>query len=252
MVQPPAALLARGFALAPRTDVPSLRERYARHGRVHLPQLLPAQDAQQLQQALLASTAWRLVFNKGDQLYEIDARQQREIGAPKLAELQAAVQAEGRLGFQYLYRSIRVPDPPRQAPSPEPLLDLLSDFLNSPPFLALMRDITGLSKIDFADSQGTLYQPGHFLNPHDDGVEGKNRLAAYVLGLTPQWQAAWGGQLQFLSAQGHVEEAFVPTFNSLNLLRVPQMHLVSAVTPLAGPQAARLSVTGWLRNRAAL
>ena len=68
-----------------------------------------------------------------------------------------------------------------------------------------------------------------------------------MLNLTPAWRAEWGGVLEFLDADGHVAEGYVPSFNALNLFAVPQLHHVSHIAPFArGP---RLSITGWLRTR---
>jgi hypothetical protein len=42
------------------------------------------------------------------------------------------------------------------------------------------------------------------------------------LNLTPVWRRRLGRSAEFLSAPtGHIEEAYVPTFNALNVFRVP-------------------------------
>ena len=97
------------------------------------------------------------------------------------------------------------------------------------------------------DAQATRYRPGHFLTQHDDHAEGKDRLFAYVLNLTPQWIADWGGLLMFLTDDGHVAAAYTPRWNALNILKVPQPHAVSVVAPFA--RGARHSITGWIRSR---
>ncbi len=239
------------FHLAPRSDDASLAQRYRSSGRAHVPALLAAPEAHALRDALLASARWQLVFNRGDQLYEFDRATQDGLGAERRAALMAAIHREGREAFQYVYENIRVPDRPGASigGSGEPALDAFAAFLNGDAFLAWARRTLGDDDIAYADCQATLFRSGHFLNEHDDDVRGKDRVAAYVFNLSPQWRPHWGGQLQFLGDDGHVAEAFVPTFNALNLLRVPQRHLVSAVTPLADPGVPRLSVTGWLRRR---
>jgi Rps23 Pro-64 3,4-dihydroxylase Tpa1-like proline 4-hydroxylase len=120
-------------------------------------------------------------------------------------------------------------------------------FANSEAFLGPMREITGEPRIAFADAQVTRYRRGHFLTAHDDGIEGKNRYFAYVLNLSPRWKIEWGGLLMFHGDDGHVAEAFLPNFNSLNLLKVPALHSVSQVSLFAGDD--RLAITGWLRGR---
>ena len=122
----------------------------------------------------------------------------------------------------------------------------LIEFLNSSAFIGSDRRLTGDSSIALVDANATLYEPGHFLTRHDDAVDGKNRVAAYVLNLTPVWSADWGGILNFHAGDGHVIEGYVPTFNALNVFRVPQMHGVSYVTPFA--VAGRFSVSGWFRR----
>lgn len=235
------------YALRPRDDEAELTARFRSSGRVHVAGLL-ADGAAALRDALLASERWNLVFNRGDQLYEFDRPTRDAMGAEKLAQLLGAIHREGRHDFEYVFENIRVPDD-GVAGSGVPALDAFARFLNAEPFLDLARRLVGRDDIAFADCQATLYRPGHFLNEHDDDVAGKERVAAYVVNLTQTWRPHWGGQLQFLADDGHVAEAFVPTFNALNLLRVPQTHLVSAVTPMADPATPRLSVTGWLRWR---
>ena len=123
----------------------------------------------------------------------------------------------------------------------------VTDFLNGQAFLDLARDVTGMSGIAFADGQASLYRSGHFLTSHGDEAKGANRLAAYVLSLTPRWRAEWGGLLEFIGADGHIAAGYVPNFNSLRLFRVPINHHVSCVAPFA--MAGRYSITGWLRAR---
>ena len=109
-----------------------------------------------------------------------------------------------------------------------------------------MRAVTGDDTIAFADAQATRFDPGHFLTCHDDKVGGKSRRVAYVLSLSPVWRPDWGGALQFFGVDGNIEQAYVPTYNAINLFRVPSDHSVSIVAPFAG--ASRYSITGWLRS----
>ncbi|MGI9295874.1 MAG: 2OG-Fe(II) oxygenase family protein, partial [Pseudomonadales bacterium] len=74
-----------------------------------------------------------------------------------------------------------------------------------------------------------------------------NRRAAYVINLTPAWNADWGGLLHFVAADGKITDSFLPTYNAITLFQVPQKHFVSYVSPFAGEQ--RISITGWLRAR---
>ena len=107
--------------------------------------------------------------------------------------------------------------------------------------------VTGEDRARYCDAQATRYRKSHFLTTHDDAVEGKDRLFAYVLNFTRDWRPDWGGELLFFDEAGHVAAGFTPTFNALNIFRVPQPHAVSFVAPFA--QAPRLSITGWIRMK---
>ncbi len=109
----------------------------------------------------------------------------------------------------------------------------------------VLRIITGEPAIRFADLQATAYSPGDFLTGHDDRFAGKNRLAAYVLGLTPVWRIEWGGLLVMHGEDPSASRAYPPLMNILTLFDVPQMHSVSEVSRAAAYR--RYSVTGWLR-----
>ena len=163
------------------------------------------------------------------------------------AQLDAAVIAAARTGFQFRYDSIRVSDDEAERAASATPLDRLARLFSSPAAIALFRTVTGHADIDFADAQATAYHAGDFLTAHDDNVAGKGRRAAYVLNLTRVWRAEWGGLLLFHGPDGHIERGFVPKFNTLNLFEVPQDHSVSFVTPFA--DRPRISVTGWLRTR---
>jgi hypothetical protein len=103
----------------------------------------------------------------------------------------------------------------------------------------VLRRITGIDALIKVNAQATLYRPGHFLKHHDDsGYPEQHRRVAYVLYLTRDWRADWGGQLQFLDAHGNVEEVWMPRFN------------FAGIVPRAG--AARRQLRGAIRHAAAL
>ncbi len=238
------------FGLDSSLDVAALAVSFAQRGRVLVPGALAGDGAVRLHRHVDRDLSWTLIFNRGAALYELDAAARARLDAPQRADVLRAAQVSARRGFQYLYEQVRVPEQRAALAAASGLLARFAEFLNSVPFLEFARRVTGRPEIAFVDVQATCYREGHFLTSHDDHVEGKNRVAAYVFGLTPRWHPEWGGQLQFIGADGHVAEAWVPRFNVLNLLSVPQAHQVSCVTPLAPANAARYSVTGWLRTGA--
>jgi SM-20-related protein len=231
--------------LNPRLDRRVIAEVFKTRGRVHIPDVLAPENADILFAQLSALTAWQLSLNVGQRHVDI-AHQQLMLMPPEQRETMTKKMLEqSRRGFQYVFENYPLYDLYQAGERAHPLL-AVHEFLNSDGFLQFTREITGLDRIAFADSQATRYLPGHFLTEHDDEVAGKQRLAAYVFGFTPDWRADWGGILQFIDRDGHVAEGYVPKFNVLNLFRVPQKHSVSYVTPAA--VNARYSITGWLRS----
>jgi Rps23 Pro-64 3,4-dihydroxylase Tpa1-like proline 4-hydroxylase len=235
------------FRLNAALDVARLRADFAERRRAQVADFLEAECAAALLRELRARGDWRQVVNSGAQVYDLDRSTRALMSPQEAAALDEAVYAGARTGFQHRYEAIRVPDeePARRA-SCDPLAAFAS-FLSDGEAREFLRTVTGFGEIDFADAQATAYAPGDFLTAHDDAVEGKGRLAAYVLSLTAGWRAEWGGNLLFHSADGLSVDGYVPRFNTLNLFAVPQVHSVSIVSRAAPWR--RYSVTGWLRSR---
>ncbi len=231
--------------LNPRLDADSLAERYFQHRRISIVDLLVEDDARDLRQAIEAEPRRNLVFYASGRHFDIDAAGWRDLDDEKKTTTEKIIYAEAQRGFSYHYENIPVYDRWRQKTELGATLTAAVEFLNQESFLSLMRRVTGFDDIAFADAQATLYGPGHFLTLHDDAVEGKNRRAAFVLNLTPEWREDWGGYLNFFDHDGHIEAAFKPAFNALNIFSVPSAHSVGYVAPFAG--AVRCSITGWLR-----
>lgn len=239
-------MTAHSFSLHPSIDPGQLAARYARDRRVQIAPFLSDADADRLAAHLAARADWRRVLNAGERVLEFAASELDALTAEQRERLDGAVHAAARDGFQYRYDSIRVPDRAADRTALADPLAAFATFLSSTPVLALLEQVTSASGLGFADAQATRYVAGDFLTAHDDDVPGKNRHAAYVLGLTPGWRAEWGGLLLFHGGAGGVAEGYVPGFNTLSLFAVPQAHSVSLVAPFAG--RPRLSVTGWLRS----
>ncbi|MBJ6120246.1 2OG-Fe(II) oxygenase [Sphingomonas mollis] len=232
------------FRLNPDLDAGVLGTVYRRDGRVRVHDFLMPDDAARLHKHLSAREDWRQILNSGDKVFELDRATRAGMTDTQRSALDDGVMAGVRDGFQYRYESIRVSD---AASARRTAADVLNDFaiwLSGPEPLAFLRHITGAGDIVFADAQATAYSPGDLLTAHDDEVAGKDRRAAYVLGLNPRWRPEWGGILLFHDDDSSVSGS-VPAFNTLDILSVPQPHSVSMVTRAAPDR--RYSITGWLR-----
>lgn len=237
------------LAIAAQHDARKLRPAFERFGRLHVPGFFAAKDAERIGAALAGPVPWIRSLNVHGKSYDMGPEAFGQMPPERLRQLQDAVAEGGRSGFQYDFDAWRLSDLMEAGASPTaamaPLVDVYR-FLNSPAFLGFVRDLAGVEP-DFCDAQATRYTAGHFLTAHDDAVEGKNRLLAYVLNFTPAWRADWGGLLLFHDADGHVAEGYTPVFNSLNIFRVGQAHAVSQVASFVA--APRLAITGWVRRR---
>lgn len=226
-------------------DRSPLATEYAAHGIVRIASFLPEQRAVELHQELRNRNDWKQVFNSGDKLFELDRETRSALNSDRRTELDAAIYAGAREGFQYRYETIRVPDEENARQASDDQLARLALDLSGGETRKLFRLITGAQDIRFADAQATAFSPGDFLTGHDDRFPGKDRRAAYVLSLTPTWRIEWGGLLMMHGDEEVATRAYAPLLNVLTLFRVPQMHSVSEVSRAA--PFRRYSVTGWLR-----
>lgn len=222
------------------------RRELEQRGRVRLNHFLPLAEADALHAALDDDALWWRTFNQGEKCWDLGPDSLAELDPTRAGTIEAAIHAGARRGFQYVYETIRISEDARERAVRGLPVDALLDRFNTPEALEGWRRLTGNPCVALVDGQATRYAPGHFLTRHHDDVVGKNRIAAYVLNLSPEWRAEWGGLLLFHGPDGEVIEGFVPRFNTLNLFRVPQDHSVSVVAPYA--PYPRLAITGWIRG----
>ena len=235
------------FRLNPALDGRALAAAFATERRLQIRDLLHTDDAEALHAECRRRDDWRQIVNSGETVYDLDRPTREAMSAEQKEALELAVHAGAREGFQHRYEAIRVPDAEGDRRASGDIFAKLALWLSQGEARDFLRSVIGRPDMAFADAQATAYGPGDFLTGHDDAVEGKDRLAAYVFGLTPKWRAEWGGLLLFHDADGDIERGLTPRFNTLNLFAVPQLHSVSMVTRAA--PFRRYAVTGWLRSR---
>lgn len=234
------------YRLSSSFDAEAASQRLARDGRVLIENALHRADADRFYAAANAWPDWNLVTLLDGRHRDMNAQGYAGLTRDQRRPIEDRLYQTARNGFQYCFENVALYEAGRTGRLEDPDLAAAFDFVRSPPFLAAMRRVTRREDIRFADCQLTRYRAGHFLTQHDDAVEGKNRVAAYVLNLTRDWRADDGGLLQFFDANGDVEHAFTPRFNALALFMVPASHAVSVVSPWV--KGARYAVTGWLRS----
>jgi len=241
-----AAPAKEPFAIDSRHDVDRLARAFRVNNRLHIPDFLATDSAAALHDHLVNVVDWSYFLFNNKHLWEVPAAARQEYTAEQDRNVVDLAYAAAQDGYSFLYEA--TPLAARREgggftrASHTSLLKVFEGFLDSEPFLEFARRLTGAADIGWVEATGTCFRPGHFLAPHDDSAASSRRVA-YVFNMTKTWRPEWGGLLEFLDAHGHVAEGYVPRFNSFNLFKVPQAHLVSCVAPFA--PVPRVAVSGW-------
>ncbi|MFN7551346.1 MAG: 2OG-Fe(II) oxygenase [Pseudomonadota bacterium] len=227
----------------PGIDLEYWRAELARRTRVQIPGWLAPAAAGDLHRCLAAEVPWGLAHRTAEGPVTTRAEALAALDAAGRDALLSGARALAVHGYAFAYDAYHMVTAYKEGRDPGLLLHRVLEALNGPEYLGFARALTGEPRIRRASAQATRYRPGQFLKYHTDIDSGEGRLFAYVINLSRQWDADWGGLLQFIDESGAVLDTFVPRFNSLSLFRVPQGHAVSLVAPWAGED--RLAVTGW-------
>ena len=233
--------------LNPELNLTALADGFTQKRRVQIPNLLLPDVAERLYQCLEHEVPWGFAYIDGETSTILKADKLAAFTPTDWADLSAKVHERALHKYQFAYSSYMMITAYKEQRDPGLLLHRVVEFINSPPFLDLIRTVTGVRNIIKADAQATRYIPGHFLKKHNDLVATQGREVAYVINLTKEWQADWGGLLQFMDEQGRITETFMPAFNSLSLFQVPMWHHVSYVPPYAA--RSRYAITGWAMSQ---
>lgn len=233
------------FGLNEELDRDAIHRHFDLHGYVHIPNVLPEDVAKRVYAALLGETPWNLVFTDRGKHVDMLAAQLDVMDQDQVLQLQKAIYAQAQQDFQYCYNNYSIYDACKEGINKGHTLHEFYEWLNGEEFLGFAQVATGFNDISFVDAQATRYKPGHFLTTHDDTQQGKRRRAAYIFGFSPDWLPDWGGYLQLLDDNENARVGLKPSFNSLNILAIPQRHNVGIVAPFAG--GMRHSITGWMR-----
>jgi len=247
--QPPGDEV-RLFALDPDIDRRAAALRFASGGRVQIKDFLVEESARTILQILSRETPWGVAWQAEKDGPHGLRRQEFAALTPaekRLVGEKITTAMRGR-GYAFTYGQYRMLNAYLQGWGEHQGLDYLMEHINSEPMLDLVREVTGISQLQKADAQATLFGPTHFLAMHDDSHVADASGIAYVMNFCGEdWRPDWGGYLVFYDDEGDVVAGFRPRFNALNLFRVPQKHSVSYVPPFA--PAARFAISGWFRDR---
>ncbi len=225
-------------------DLPTGRGGVAQAWRMRVRSSLPCSLALALHDALKAQISWEWVFQRNGVAQSIPQSQTRTLARAQVNKIWSEIHNDATQGFQFSFRKYSMIEALRAGKIEHDALRVFIHLIANSETLSTIRALTGRNDIARVDAQATRYDAGDFLTTHTDDNDAKFvRRVAYVLNLSPNWRADWGGLLLFRNEQGQIIDTFVPEFNTLNLFSVPQPHSVSMVAPFAGE--ARLAITGW-------
>lgn len=232
-----------------RSDIEQLAAQIRINGFALVPDVLNSALAEELHRRAETWTQWNLVTRIGGSHRAFDAAAMDQLPEAKKRQFDEMVYAElGSTGFQYLYERFPIDEFAGRGWLSDGTLKTALEMVNDESFLDLLRRITEVDDITYCDLQLTRYRCGHFLTTHDDSAAGLHRRVAFVLGLTANWKPDYGGLLQFLDPQNHIDRAYTPSYNALAVFRVPRPHSVSMVPAFV--KCSRLALMGWARAEA--
>jgi len=125
----------------------------------------------------------------------------------------------------------------------------LRQLFFSPQFKQYIQRITGIELGDVTPIKTHRMQAQHFLRQHNDTRN--NRIIAFILYLSPQWQYTDGGILRIVGNTDQ-ENELLPSFNSLAVFDVTshQYHYISPLSPTsANKRYGRFSINAWFYKK---
>ncbi len=230
----------------PNHDPKALGRILQQEGRLQVSDFFTSDTADYLYKVHVENKDWYLAYNEGSNFYESSMQQMQTLTPQQLQQFMNSIYSRARNQFQYVYYQYYITQAIKLKEQPGHPMHQIHDFMNGEDVLNLMRILTGEKAIRKADSYASTYAPGHFLTAHDDRHDSHDRVAAYVFSMTKTWDKNWGGHLAFFDDAGNITEALIPSFNTLNIFLIPQIHSVQLVSPFAGGN--RISYLGWLHR----
>ena len=222
------------------TNVLELKNEFSKNGIVRVFNFLEQNSLEKLKKSMETNVVYANAFYLSGQNRQPSDAELAALPVATQQQLHRDIHKAASQGTGFLYGRHKI-----EKSSIAELSNTL-ELLNKENTLNLIREITSMSGLQYADGQATKFRRGDFLTRHIDNVSGETRRIAYVLGLTEDWHPDWGGLLQFFEKDGTPTRSWSPASNSLTLFNVDKVHSVTSVTPFALKN--RYSITGWFRS----
>ena len=211
-------------------------------GFVQIHNFFSEETAVRLLDLIKANNTWYVAYNDGDNYYESPLQDFNNMPPHLKQQFMTNIYSRAGTSFQYLFNQYYITQAIEKGEEKGNPIHVMHDFVNADPFMNFIKKLTGENKIKYVESFVSSYRPGHFLTNHDD-THDNDRVVAYTIGMTKDWEKDWGGHLAFFDDDGNIKQALIPSFNTLSVFLIPQPHAVQFVAPFA--KANRVSFLGW-------
>ncbi|MCR6644892.1 MAG: 2OG-Fe(II) oxygenase [Terricaulis sp.] len=237
--------MSLALRLSSAIDLSAYAAEYQARGMVQVQGLFTPESAEALSTLLTKHTPWRQTFLDEGKPVSFTEAGIAQVGQAAYRAKMIKVLENGRKAYGYNFFHYPMSQAQHQGWDPGHSIHGVTAFLNGPDFLDLGRAVTGVGAINKVEAMASLYAPGSFLTRHVDHGDGARR-AAYVIGLSKEWQPDWGGLLLFYDGKGDVAGGYAPRFNVVTIFDTKHEHAVTQVANFAG--ASRYSIAGWFRD----
>lgn len=210
-------------------------------GRVQIHNFFATDTAEQLHNIVHQHSPWYLAYNEFNNFYESSYEEVKKLPPDVKKQFMDGFYQRARSHFQYVFKQYYITQAIKLGEDSQ--LNFMEKYVNSAPFLDIMRTLANDKNINWVDTFASAYEPGHFLTRHDDVHQKNDRVLAYTVGMTKDWNPNWGGNLVFYDDDNNITEGFIPRFNTLSVFTIPQQHAVQFVAPFA--EKDRVSLLGW-------
>ena len=155
--------------LNPALDPAAFAQAYQRDGFVRIPDVFEPAVVDRLAGILEQTIDWDVICSNETGGAEVMTRARRaQLGSDAVAARLHAATLRARSGFAYIYLGYPMINAIVEGRDPGHPIHALTEFLNSPDFMAFGGAVTGETTITTVDAQATLYRPADFLTLHDD------------------------------------------------------------------------------------
>ena len=178
-------------------DLSSAATTLASRGRVQIHDFVSPESAKTLHDLLQQHDDWYLSYNEGADNFETREAEFTALSMEQKHRFTAGVYRRARSGFQYLFKQYYISQAVASGENQGHPIHAVHEWVTGEDFLGLMRHVTERDDIQTSDSYASLYGPGHFLTRHDDRHPTHQRIGAWVLSMTPEWDENWGGHIAF-------------------------------------------------------